>query len=306
MQVFHDWADLPTAAKGAVVAIGNFDGVHAGHRTVIAEAGARAAALGAAHGVLTFEPHPRSVFRPELPPFRLTPAPAKARLIAALGVDRLFAVRFDLDFAKLSPEAFAGEVLARGLGVRHVVAGYDFLFGKGRSGTPDRLVELGRAHGFGVTTVELVTQPGGAVVSATAIRAHLERGEPRAAAELLGRVWEIEGPVEAGDQRGRAIGFPTANIGLGEHLRPAAGVYAVRVPELGPGVANLGWRPTVGGRDLRFEVHILDFTGDLYGRTLRVELVDYLRGERKFDGLEALKAQIAADVAEARRRLAAR
>lgn len=304
MQVFHDWADLPAPAKGAVVAIGNFDGVHLGHCAVIEEAARRAAELGAPHAVLTFEPHPRKVFRPDLAPFRLTPFPAKARLIEGLGVELLFALRFDLEFAKKTPEEFAREVLAEGLGARHVLAGYNFVFGHGRAGTPARLIELGKAHGFGATIVPPVTRADGEVISATAVRDHLLRGAPTAAASLLGRLWEIEGRVEEGDRRGRNIGFPTANIALGEHLRPATGVYAVEVEGLGPGVANLGWRPTVGGSDLRFEVHLLDFSGDLYGRTLRVALVEYLRGERKFEGLDTLKAQIAEDARRAREVLA--
>jgi riboflavin kinase/FMN adenylyltransferase len=306
MQVFHDWADLPASAKGAAVAIGNFDGVHLGHQAVIAAAGRRGRELGTSYAVLTFEPHPRSVFRPELPPFRLTPFPAKARLIAGLGVERLFAVPFTLDFARMTPEAFVRDVLAGGLGARHVLAGWNFVFGQGRSGTPARLIELGQAYGFGVTIVEPVARPGGDVISATAIREHLGRGDPAAAAVLLGRDWSIEGVVEEGDKRGRMIGFPTANIGLGEHLRPAAGVYAVEVDGLGPGVANLGWRPTVDGRDLRFAVHVFDFSGDLYGKTLRVALVAYLRAEQKFAGLDALKAQIAEDARRAREVLARR
>jgi riboflavin kinase/FMN adenylyltransferase len=304
MKVFHDWADLPALAKGAVIAIGNFDGVHLGHCAVIEEAARRAAEIGAPHAVLTFEPHPRSVFRPDQPPFRLTPFPAKARLIEGLGVDLLFALRFDREFAKKTPGEFAREVLAEGLGARHVLAGYNFVFGHGRTGTPARLIELGKTHGFGVTIVAPVTRADGEVISATVVREHLLRGAPGAAAALLGRAWEIEGQVEEGDRRGRSIGFPTANIALGEHLRPAAGVYAVEVEGLGPGVANLGWRPTVGGGDLRFEVHLLDFSGDLYGKTLRLALVEYLRGERKFEGLDALKAQIAEDVLRARQVLA--
>jgi riboflavin kinase/FMN adenylyltransferase len=306
MQVFHDWADLPASAKGAVVAIGNFDGVHLGHQEVIGEAARRARELGAAHAVLTFEPHPRSVFRPDLPPFRLTPFPAKARIVAALGVERLFALPFDLEFAKKTPEIFAREVLAAGLGARHVVTGWNFVFGRRRSGTPERLVALGREHGFGVTIVEPVARAGGEVISATTIREHLQAGDPVAAAKLLGREWSIEGKVEEGDRRGRTIGFPTANIALGDHLRPAPGVYAVEVEGFGAGVANLGWRPTVQGRDLRFEVHLFDFAGDLYGRTLQVALVAYLRGEQKFAGLDALKAQIAEDASRARELLARR
>lgn len=307
MHLFRHYEGLPAEATGGAVAIGNFDGVHLGHCAVIEEGARRARELGAPHGVLTFEPHPRSVFRPDLAPFRLTPFPAKARLIEGLGVDLLFALRFDLDFARKTPEEFARSVLGpEGIAARHVLAGYNFAFGHGRAGSPARLIELGKTYGFGVTIVPPVTRADGEVISATAVREHLQRGAPVPAAALLGRSWEIEGRVEEGDRRGRSIGFPTANVALGEHLRPATGVYAVEVEGLGSGVANLGWWPTVGGNALRFEVHLLDFSGDLYGRTLRVALVDYIRGERKFDGLDALKAQIAEDARQARAILAER
>jgi riboflavin kinase/FMN adenylyltransferase len=303
MQIFHEWKGLPAAARGAVFAIGNFDGVHLGHQAVIGEAGRRAREAGASHGVLTLEPHPRSVFRPDAPPFRLTPFPAKARLVEALGVELLVAIRFDRDFAQTSAEDFVRRVLGEGLGARHVVAGYDFVFGHKRQGTPDRLVALGREHGIGATVVAPVEGADEEVISATVIREHLLRGDPRSAARLLGRPWEIEGKVEEGDRIGRTLGFPTANIALGDHLRPATGVYAVRVDGRLPGVASFGWRPAVGGKDLRFEVHLLDFSGDLYGRSLRVALVDYLRAEENFASLEALKSQIERDAQQARRLL---
>jgi riboflavin kinase / FMN adenylyltransferase len=306
MRIFrHD--NVGAADRGAVVAIGNFDGVHLGHRQVIERAGALAKATSAPHAVLTFEPHPRSVLHAEALPFRLTPFRAKSRLIEALGVDLLFTLHFDLAFAQRSAEDFVERALVEGVGARHVVVGYDFVFGHNRRGTPALLAEEGRRLGFGVTIVDPVATPGGPVYSSTRIRDHLAQGRPREAAALLGRFWEIDGRVERGDERGRTIGFPTANLRLEDYLRPAAGVYAVRAGIEDEGrvhwhdaVANFGTRPTVGGTDLRLEVHLFDFSGDLYGRHVRVQLVDYLRPERKFPGLDALKAQIAEDARRAR------
>jgi riboflavin kinase / FMN adenylyltransferase len=306
MRIFrHD--NVGAADRGAIVAIGNFDGVHLGHRQVIERAGALARAASAPHAVLTFEPHPRSVLHPDAAPFRLTPFRAKSRLIEALGVDLLFTLHFDHAFAQRSAEDFVERVLVSGLGARHVVVGYDFVFGHSRRGTPALLAAEGGRLGFGVTIVDPVATPGGPVYSSTRIREHLSQGRPREAAALLGRFWAIDGRVERGDERGRTIGFPTANLRLEDYLRPAAGVYAVRagIEELGTvrwhnGVANFGRRPTVGGSDLRLEVHLFDFAGDLYGRHLRVELIDYLRPEQKFPGLDALKAQIAEDARRAR------
>lgn len=293
--------------RGAVVAVGNFDGVHRGHQAVIAAAKKVAEAAAARLAVLTFEPHPRSVFQPGAPPFRLTPFRAKSRALETLGVDYLFTLHFDLDFAKKSAEEFVTEVMVAGLGVHAVVVGYDFVFGNKRRGTPDLLKAEGQRHGFGVNLVAPVTGPGGIVYSSTQIREHLVAGRPQEASALLGRAWEIEGRVETGDRLGRTIGFATANIALADYLRPAAGVYAVRVGiEDGAatrwfdGAANLGWRPTVGGKDLRLEAHLFDFDGDLYGKHLRVALIEHLRPEQRFDGLDALKAQIAADCAKAR------
>ncbi len=311
MRIFrHDKVD--PADRGGVVAVGNFDGVHLGHQAVIGEAGRLARSCGAAHAVLTFEPHPRRLFRPDDPPFRLTPFRVKARRIEAMGVDLLFTLHFDAAFARRRAEDFIEEVLVQGLGARHVVVGYDFVFGHQRRGNAVLLAEKGAALGFGVSTVPPVEAPDGTLYSATRIREHLLAGRPRAAAALLGRPWEIEGRVERGDQRGRTIGFPTANLALDDFLRPLAGVYAVRagIEEGGAtvwrdAVANFGRRPTFGGSDLRLEVHLFDFAGDLYGRHLRVALIEHLRPEQKFAGLEALKAQIAQDAAQARAVLAA-
>ncbi len=311
MRIFRHVTGLDAAARGSAVAIGNFDGVHLGHQAVIAAAGQAAQETGAPHAVLTFEPHPRSVFRPETPPFRLTPFRTKARQIEALGAELLFVLHFDLDFAKRTAEAFVEEILVGGLGAAHVAVGEDFVFGRGRAGTSALLEDLARRSGFGVTTVAPVAAPGGAPYSSTRIRDLLAAGRPAEAAALLGRAWEIEGRVEAGERRGHQLGFPTANLTLGEHLPPATGVYAVRAgieraaaegteTSWHAAVANLGHRPTFGGDGLLLEVHILDFSEDLYGRHLRVALIEHLRPEKKFDGLEGLRAQIAEDSRRAR------
>jgi len=313
MRIHRHHTALAPQDRGSVVALGNFDGLHLGHQAVIGEAGERAKTLGAPHAVLTFEPHPRSVFRPEDPPFRLAPFRTKARLIEKLGADLLFGLHFDLDFAKESAETFVDRVVIEGLGARELVVGRDFVFGNKRRGNPALLQELGAKHGFAVRVIEPLRRADGEkAYSSTRIRDQLQSGQPREAAEVLGRFWEIEGRVQHGDQRGRTLGFPTANMNLGEYLRPQVGVYAVRAGIPGPegrttwhdAVANLGMRPTVGGLDLRLETHLFDFSGDLYGRHLRVALVDFLRPEKKFDGLAALKDQIAKDSETARAILA--
>jgi riboflavin kinase / FMN adenylyltransferase len=295
-----------------VVAAGNFDGVHLGHQAVLGEAKALARRLDAPFAVLTFEPHPRVVFQPGLPPFRLTPFRAKSRELETLGVDLLFTLHFDLAFAQKTAEEFVAEVLVAGLGIKAVVVGYDFVFGNKRRGTAELLKTEGSKHGFDVKVVAPVSAAGGVVYSSTQIREHLVAGRPREAAALLGRPWEIDGRVDVGDKLGRTIGFPTANIDLADYLRPAPGVYAVRAgieeggkTEWHDGAANLGWRPTVGGKDLRLEAHLFDFGGDLYGKHLRVAFIERLRPEQRFAGLDALKAQIAADCAQARQLLAA-
>ncbi len=308
MRLFRHFTELPPEARGGVVALGNFDGVHRGHQRVIGRAGAIARELGVPAGVTTFEPHPRSVFKPDQPPFRLTPLRIKARHIEALGVDYLYMQHFDLDFARLTAEAFVEQVLVAGLGVRHVVVGYDYVFGRGRGGDVARLGELAAAHGFAVTAVDAVRAEDGGICSSTRIREFLRQGKPAQAARLLGYCWEIEGRVEAGARRGRQIGFPTVNLTLGEYLRPAAGVYAVRAgADRGgatlwrDGVANIGHRPTFGGGDMVLEAHLFDVDEDLYGQHMRVALVEHLRAEKKFDSLEALKRQIVQDGAMARR-----
>src|SRR5512132_112496 len=313
MRVFRHFANLPADMRGSAVAIGNFDGVHLGHREVIAEAGRIAHAGGLPWAVLTLEPHPRSIFEPDAPPFRLTPFLVKQRLIESLGPELLVVVPFDPDFARTPPRAFVEQVLVGGLGARHVVCGHDFAFGHGRKGTPELLLWLGDEFGFGFTCVQEIKDEDGEPYSATHIRDYLRHGRPGDAARLLGRPYEVEGEVVEGDRRGRTLGFPTANLRLREYLRPVNGVYAVRArwreaeDELVyPAVANLGLRPTFGGgTEPLLEAHLFDFAGDLYGRTLRVEFIDYLRPEKKFDGPEHLRAQIAEDCARARRVLSA-
>jgi riboflavin kinase/FMN adenylyltransferase len=312
LRVFRHTHEVSADAAGAVVAVGNFDGVHLGHQAVIRAARDQAAAEGRPSAVLTFEPHPREVFQPGNPPFRLSPLRPKTRAIEAIGIDALFVLHFDLAFAAKSAEEFATELLAKSLQARHVVVGYDFVFGRGRKGNATLLAELGRTLGYRVTAIPPVRGPHDEIYSSTRIREYLVAGQPRRAAELLGRPWEIEGRVEHGDERGRALGFPTANLLLGDYLRPAFGVYAVKAgvdqgadTRWHPGVANLGRRPTVVGTVEQLEVHLFDFSGDLYGRHLRVELIEFLRPEKKFDGLEALRAQIAEDAARARDILAA-
>jgi riboflavin kinase/FMN adenylyltransferase len=307
IEAFDHWQKIPAVWKGGAVALGNFDGVHKGHQTLLARTGEHAKALKAPLVVLTFEPHPRRFFVPDTGPFRLTMLPAKLRLLEQFGVQAVLAQHFDSAFAALSADAFVDEVLLAGLGARHVVCGYDFTFGARRVGNVEMLRAMGAVKGFAVTVLDPVMREG-EIYSSTSIREALRAGWPSEAAELLGHTWEIEGTVEQGDKRGRTIGFPTANVALGEHLRPRFGVYAVRAlinDSWRNGVANLGRRPTIGKLQENFEVHVFDFDGDLYGKTLRVQLVDFIRPEMKFSGLDQLKAQIAADANAARAILSA-
>lgn len=306
MQTVTSWTGIDAALKGASVAMGNFDGVHRGHQAVLDAARRPDMPLG----VITFEPHPRQVFAPDAPPFRLMNAEARRNRLEKLGVDLLYELPFTRDLASLPPEDFARDVLAGGLGIRHVVVGADFCFGKGRAGTTEVLRDLGARYGFEVSIQPLVGGEAGAF-SSTAIRTALSEGRVREAAEMLGHYHRIDGEVLHGEKRGRELGYPTANMALeGLHL-PRLGVYAVRVdirtgPDKGSydGVASLGVRPMFGENAPNFEVHLFDFAGDLYGQHLSVALVEYLRPELKFDGLETLIAQMDADSAQARAILA--
>ena len=305
MRIHEHWQGLDPAARGTSVAMGNFDGIHRGHASVID------LARGAAPlGIVTFEPHPRQYFAPDSPPFRLMNAEARANRLAKLGVEHLFALPFDAVLAGLTPEGFVDDVLHRGLGVAHVVVGADFCFGKARRGTAADLERLCAARGIAVTVAPLVAEAG-VSISSSAIRAALTDGDPRAAAAMLGHWHRIEGEVLHGEKRGRDLGYPTANMSLaGLHL-PRLGVYAVRVDVLtGPlagackGAASLGVRPMFGQNIPNLETYLFDFSGDLYGQHLSVALVEYLRPEMRFDGLPGLIAQMDTDCARAREILA--
>ena len=286
--------------------MGNFDGVHLGHRAVIDLARGTAPL-----GILTFEPHPREYFAPQSPPFRLMNSEARANRLAKLGVERLYQLPFGPDLAGLSPDAFARDVLAQGLGVSHVVVGADFCFGKGRAGKAADLQALGNTYGFKVTVADLVKSDG-VEISSTAIRRALTDGRPRDAASMLGHWHRIEGEVIHGEKRGRELGYPTANMSVaGLHL-PRFGVYAVFAdiltgPQMGSymGAASLGVRPMFGVNQPNLETYLFDFNGDLYGQHLSIAFVDYLRPELKFDGLPGLLAQMAADCTRAREILVA-
>lgn len=312
MRIFRHYTDLPVVARNSVVAIGNFDGVHKGHQVVINEAGSIARATGKPWAVMSFEPHPDALFKPDCEPFRLSTMRTKAHMIEQLGVDELLIQHFDFAFAGLTAQEFVEEVLYKGMGASHVVAGYDFLFGQKRQGNCDTLLHMGRDMGFGFTAVPKVVDEDGIVYSSTRVREYLKAGDPRGAAHVLGRPAEMEGRVEHGDQRGRQLGFPTANINLGEFIRPALGVYAIRAgvdegqdTQWIDGVCNVGKRPTFDkGEDVVMEAHLFDFDGDLYGKHLRIQLIDHLRPEQKFDGLDAIKAQIAIDCEKAKEILA--
>jgi riboflavin kinase/FMN adenylyltransferase len=311
MRLFRHPDDLPDAAQGAAVALGNFDGVHLGHQAVIGEAARVARLTGKPLCVLTFEPHTRAFFHPEQPPFRLTPLRAKLHALEALGVDQVVVLAFDQALSQMSAEDFAARILAGGLRISHAVAGANFRYGHRHAGTMETLVEAGRRLGFGVSTVAPVTGPDGVIHSATAIRKLVAEGDLRRAAQLLGRPWEVDGHVVGGDRRGRLLGFPTANLKLGEYIRPAYGIYAVRARLDRPGaswfdgVANLGIRPMWRTEEPVLEAHLFDFAEDIYGQVLRVQLIERLRGEAKFESVEALVEQVERDKAAARRVLEA-
>jgi riboflavin kinase/FMN adenylyltransferase len=313
MRLFRTWSEVPALLKGGVLSLGNFDGLHLGHQAVLSKALEIARDKGVAAGVMTFEPHPRLFFKPEQEPFLLSPFRLKARLIEALGIDYLFVQSFDREFSQRSAENFVEEILVGGLSISHIVVGYDYVFGHQRKGNVALLKEMAPHFGFSVTAVGELTAERGARYSSTNVRNLLKEGQPFQAAQLLGRYWEIEGRVEHGEARGRILGFPTANVPYQNYLHPKKGVYAVRAgvdqgseTTWHDGVANFGNRPTFDKTDVLLEVHLLAVEQDLYAKHLRVALVDYIRPERKFDGLDALKAQIAADSQTARTILAGR
>jgi len=304
MRIIRDPTFIAQFDRGAAAAIGNFDGVHLGHQAVIDLT--KSVANGAPLGILTFEPHPRDHFAPDAAPFRLMNAAAKANRLEKLGVERLYEVPFNAALAELTPREFAQTVIKDRLGLTHVVVGQDFCFGKDRAGNAQGLKDYGTDMGFGVTIAPMLATSAGNV-SSTAIRKALTNGTPRIAAEMLGHWHRIDGPVIKGDQRGRDLGYPTANMSIDGLHPPKFGVYAVKVDVLeGPhkgtydGAASIGVRPMFGVNTPNCESFLFDFSGDLYGTQISVALVDYLRGEEKFDGLEALITQMDADCDRAR------
>lgn len=293
---------LPAALAAPVVAIGNFDGVHRGHRAVIGTAIDQARSLGKPALAVTFEPHPRAFFRPSEPIFRLTPEPMKLRRLAATGLDGAVVLAFDAALAARDAESFVADILVGQLGVSMVVAGYDFHFGKGRGGSPLFLREAGKRHGFGVEIVPPLLDEG-AQISSSVIRAALAQGRVEQAAHMLGAPFEIEAQVIHGDKRGRELGYPTANMRLDPAVTLAHGIYAVTVEIDGvrhKGVASFGRRPTFDDGAPRLETFIFDYAGDLYDRVLAVAFHGWLRPELKFDGIDALIAQMDIDSARAR------
>lgn len=307
MRVLRDGEAAPASLRGGALALGNFDGVHRGHQAVIGAALAWARANGRPALAATFDPHPSRLFRPDAPPFTLTTLEQKLDLFAGLGLDGAVVVPFDRGLASLGAEAFVADWLVGRLAPGHVVTGYDFSFGAGRGGNPAVLAALGVSHGFSTEAVAAVGHDG-PPASSTRVRAALKAGDMAAAAALLTRPFTIRGEVVHGDKRGRTIGVPTANMLLGEYVRPKYGVYAVRA-RLGDGVvvngvANLGVRPMFDPPKELLESWLLDWAGDLYGQVIDVELVSFLRDEMWLDGFDALKAQIALDEAAARAALA--
>jgi riboflavin kinase / FMN adenylyltransferase len=309
MRIIRGNNPIEMGDRGTVAALGNFDGVHLGHQSVIREAGRIARDLGAPLSVLTFEPHPRMLFQQDTAPFRLTTSVTRAAALADIGVELLFEIAFDQEFSQLAAEDFVPKVLRETLGLRHVVCGYDFVFGHRRRGNPELLESQGEEHGIGVTRMDAVAEEDGAAYSSTRVRQCIAEGDPRGATALLGRPWGFTAIVEHGDERGRTIGFPTCNLRIIDLVQPAHGVYAIQVrvgDEEGwlPGVANFGRRPTVNDRGALFEAHLFDVERDLYDTALSIRVIDFIRPEMRFSGLDALTAQIAADAVQAREILA--
>ncbi len=301
-RIVEGWRGVPEELRGASVALGNMDGVHLGHAAVLRAA--HAARPAAPLAALTFEPHPREHFRPEDPPFRLTLLHEKARALGAAGAAIVYVVPFDAALAAMPAEDFVEAVLHRGLGAVHLACGADFAFGHRRGGDVGTLAGMAEARGIGLSVVPPVVDAQGPV-SSTRIRRALQDGYPERAAAMLGRSWEVRGEVVHGDKLGRQLGWPTANLWMRRLVEPARGVYAatVALPDgrEARGVANIGRRPTLGGDpETRLEVHLFDFSGDLYGQEIGVRLVRFLRPDARFGGLEELQAAIAADAAAAR------
>ena len=301
MKVVHGYQDVPDDARGAALAIGNFDGVHRGHQALAREAIAQAKKAGTASGVLLFEPHPREFFHPEEPHFRLTPLAEKLEIFEELGLDLAIVLSFDAALANLPAQDFVTKVLVGALDVRHVVIGHDFYYGKGRAGTPETLREAAETENFGITVLDPVAEDGEAF-SSSGLRLRLAQGDVEGAARVMGRWWRVRGPVVGGAKRGTGLGFPTANVPLPRGTGLGHGIYAVRTYVDGrchDSAAYLGTRPTYDNGMPVLEVFLFDFDGDLYGKEIVVEFVGFVRPDRKFETSEALVAQMQRDCARA-------
>ncbi len=303
LRIIHGWKTLAPGDRGASVALGNFDGVHRGHQQVIAGAAAAAKATGAPLAVITFDPHPRRLFQPDEPAFRLMTVEQQARALDDMGVDRLYVLNFDFEMANFSDRGFVEHVLHEGLGVSHVAVGFDISFGKGRTGSPEAMAAYGAEFGFTVS-VAAAAGEGTEKFSSTGVRAALRDGRPEEATAILGRPFAIEGVVRRGKQLGRTLGFPTANVFMANYVVPRLGVYATRtrLPDgrVYAGVANIGNNPTTGEVETRLEVWLFDFDEDLYGQVIETQLIAFLRPEEKFGSIDEMVVQIRRDEAAAR------
>lgn len=306
MQTFKRYTDIPDAARGAVIALGNFDGIHRGHRAVIEAARNIAQNTGKPLGLGLFRPHPFRVFKPDAPPFRVNSAHVRDEILRTLDLDCVFEIPFDDALRNMDDVAFVDTVLHKGLGISHVIVGEDFGFGKNRCGDVESLKRLCAERNIGVTSLAPVgLHKIYGKYGSTEVREALRNGDVFHAQHMLARPWIVDGIVQKGQQRGRTIGFPTANLDFAALVRPKFGVYAVEVKLNGedqwrPAVANTGNRPTVNGEEARLEVHIFDFDQDIYGQTLQVRFRAFIRDERKFESFDALKDQIAKDAAGAK------
>ena len=304
LKTVNAWKNPPPEERGAAVALGNFDGVHRGHQQVIAQAAKAALAGKTPLGVITFDPHPRRLFRPTEPAFKLMTHGQQARALGGLGVDLLYLLPFDFEMASFGDREFVEKVLVEGLGVKHVAVGFDISFGRGRTGSPELMKAYGAEYGFTVSVAEPVEGGDGEKFSSTGVRDALRDGHPEQATRILGRPFAIEGVVRRGQQLGRQLGFPTANVEVEDYVVPKLGVYATRtrLPDGRevPGVANLGNNPTTGMVETRLETWLFDFDEDLYGQIIETDLIAFLRPELKFDSLELMIEQIHKDEQAAR------
>ncbi len=304
MKIIRDYNNCPTICKGSVIALGNFDGVHKGHLAVIEKAREIAAKEGLKSSVLTFEPHPLNILKADIKPFRLTTEEQKTSIIQSRGIHNLFIINFDKEFSEIKAGEFIEEILVNKLQAAHIVTGEDFIFGHKREGNRKMLSKAAKKHKFGYTRVRPVGDKA-CVFSSSLIRKSLQEADLLSAAQMLGRNFFIAGTVQEGNKKGRELGFPTINIPLCEYIRPAYGVYAVKIyienrPGWLYGAANIGVKPTLGGTEELLEVHIFDFSENIYGHNVEVELIEYIRPERKFMNLDELKSQIAEDCVKIR------